>query len=354
MAIESTALAVWEPDSREMDIYRRHFAPQSTTNDEWDIFLETCRTYRISPIRRQIYLVGRWDNVKKRMVNTPQISIGTLRLLALRTHEFEGTTEPEWADIEGNWYTCWPERLGKHPYAARVGIYRKGFRKPVWGVVYFHELAQKTKEGNFTKFWNDSGIHQIGKCAEADGLRKAFEEECGGVYLHEEMLQADSDNPVVSIYPEVDEADSMANDALRESAKNKQSKPPVEQPPVKPTDQKQSAWIAKAAEKLQRDISIPASFEDAERLIHDLNNEIMRGKQNRVLNEHELAELKAAFAATYSVDGLDIEKRFSLWITSKFQGNATPEKLTYAQGEAVRRLLDEAMSMQPVAVSGGK
>lgn len=220
MIEQPTALAVWEPDAREMDLYRRHYAPQTTTNDEWEIFLETCRVYHISPLRRQIYLVGRYDSVKKRTVNVPQVSIGTLRLMALRTQEFEGTTEPEWADEDGTWFTCWPKAKGKHPYAARVGIYRKNFRKPVWGVVYFHEVAQttdvwengrKTGEKRFTRFWEESGIHQLAKCAEADGLRKAFEEECGGVYLHEEMLQADSDNPVVSIIPEVDNSE---NDAL--------------------------------------------------------------------------------------------------------------------------------------------
>lgn len=213
-----TAIAVWEPDQQEMDIYRRHYAPANTTNEEWEIFLETCRAYRVSPIRRQIYLVGRYDGVKRRMVNTPQISIGTLRLLALRTQEFEGTTEPEWGDEEGNWYTCWPKAKGKHPYAARVGIYRRGFRSPVWGIVYFHELAQKTREGKFTHFWEDSGIHQLAKCAEADGLRKAFEEECGGVYIHEEMLQADSDRPPVSVIPVVESDDPEINEALKEMA----------------------------------------------------------------------------------------------------------------------------------------
>lgn len=238
MEQQSAALAVWEPDSREMDLYRRHYAPASTTDDEWEIFKETCRVYRISPIRKQIYLVGRYDSVKKRTINVPQVSIGTLRLMALRTREFEGTTEPEWGDEDGNWFTCWPKAKGKHPYAARVGVYRKNFRKPVWGVVYFHEVAQttdvwengrKTGEKRFTHFWEDAGIHQLAKCAEADGLRKAFEEECGGVYIHEEMLQADSDTPIISIIPVVDEGNTDTNDALRETAHAQQQRTVQEQ-----------------------------------------------------------------------------------------------------------------------------
>ncbi len=210
MAINETALTVWEPDQKEFDIYRKHYAPADTSQVEWDIFLETCRTYRVSPLRRQIYIVSRWDSVKKRMVNLPQVSIGTLRLMALRTHEFEGTTEPEWGDEDGNWHKLWPKKLGAYPYADR-----KGFRTPKWGVAYFHEMAQKKKDGSYTKFWLEMGIHMILKCAEADALRGAFEEECGGVYLHEEMNQADSDAPTISIIPEPVEDD---NEALRETA----------------------------------------------------------------------------------------------------------------------------------------
>jgi phage recombination protein Bet len=219
MTQPSTALM--EIDQRELDVFEAHFRPKDCTDVEWTIFVETCRTYRLSPMRKQMYLVGRWDNTQRRIVYTPQISIGGLRLLALRTHEFEGTTEPEWGDEEGNWYKLWPKGKGKHPYAARIGVYRRNFRAPVWGVAYFHELAQKKKDGNLTKFWDDMGIHMILKDALADALRGAFEEECGGIYLHEEMNQADADSQVVRIIPAVDISDENTNEALRETTKNK-------------------------------------------------------------------------------------------------------------------------------------
>jgi phage recombination protein Bet len=230
MAMNETALVAWELDQKELDIYRKHYAPESTTDIEWDIFLETCRAYRVSPLRKQIYIVSRYDSVKKRMVNLPQVSIGTLRLMALRTNEFEGTTEPEWGDEEGNWYTLWPKRLGAYPYASRIGVYRKGFRTPKWGVAYFHEMAQKKRDGTYTKFWLEMGIHMILKCAEADALRGAFEEECGGIYLHEEMNQADSDTQVVTIIPEVDTNDQNTNEALRETASRQRQE--AQQTPV--------------------------------------------------------------------------------------------------------------------------
>lgn len=218
MTQTETAIMPYERlDQRELDIYRRQFVPSTTTDDEWTIFVEMCRTYQLSPMRRQMYLIARYDYAKKRSVSTPQISIGGLRALAQRTNEFEGTTEPQWADEEGNWYTCWPKAKGAHPYAARIGIYRRGFRAPVWGIRYFHEVAQRKQDKSLTKFWDEQGLHMLVKCAEADGLRKAFEEQCGGVYIHEEMNQADTDSPVVSIIPVVDASDTNTNEALRET-----------------------------------------------------------------------------------------------------------------------------------------
>lgn len=281
--MSQTALVEWQYDQKEFDIYRRHFAPPTTTDDEWEIFLEMCRSYRISPIRRQIYLVGRYDSVKKRTVNVPQVSIGTLRLMAIRTNEFEGTTEPEWGDEEGNWYTCWPKAKGKHPYCARLGVYRKNFRTPAWGIVYFQEVAQwtdiwengrKTDKKRLTSFWEDKAIHQIIKCAEADALRKAFEEECGGVYIHEEMAQADSDSPVVTIIPDVD---AEANEALRETANAR-----VMTRPDAATDQqiKSICNLSKLLDKPEPENMADMSSADAKKLIQQLSAEFQEKKKN--------------------------------------------------------------------------
>lgn len=226
MAVDqSMAVANWMPDPQELDMFKKHFAPKDTTSDEWAIFLETCRIYRLSPMRKQIYLIGRWNSEKKRMVNTPQISIGGLRGKALETNEFEGTTEPEWGDENGNWYKLWPKKLGKYPYAARIGVYRRGFRAPKWGVAYWDGLAQYTGKDDkrrLTHFWEDMGPHMLIKCAEADALRGAFEEVCGGLYIHEEMQQADGDN-VVTVIPVVDQSDPETDEVLKETAKNARS-----------------------------------------------------------------------------------------------------------------------------------
>lgn len=273
MAVDSKSLALTDP-TEELDIFKKHFAPANTPNDAWQIFIEKCRTYRLSPMRGQMCLVGRWDSSQNKNVYACQITIGGLRALALRTGQFEGTTEPEWGDSEGNWYKLWPERLGKHPYAARIGVYRTGFRTPVWGVAYFDEKAQTKRGGGLTHFWDKMGKLMILKCALADALRGAFEEECGGLYLHEEMLQADSEKPVITIVPEVEPNEE--NEALKQTASRVQKVSEVSEDPA-PINKGQIITIQKLREKLGQS-PLPGveelTFEDAKAIVVQLNADI--------------------------------------------------------------------------------
>lgn len=300
MAIENNnAVVTWEPDTRELDIFRRHFAPEKTTDSEWEIYLQTCRTYRLSPMRKQIYLVARWDSNKMRMSATPQISIGGLRAMALRTGQFEGTTEPEWGDEDGKWYPLWPKSKGAYPYAARIGVYRHGFRAPVWGVAYFHEFAQKKKDGSLTKFWADMGILMIQKCALAGALRGAFEEEVGGLYLHEEMNQADADGGVVNIVPE---PASDANEALLQTAAT------VVNQPVRPVAQKPASQ------------PVPINDQDATPTIQELKQQL---EEANLLNETGAlmtwADLMALAFVKDVEKGYTVEKIVKLGDTGKFR-----------------------------------
>lgn len=275
MAVDTKALALLDPNE-ELDIFKKHFAPLNTPPDEWEIFKQKCRTYRLSPMRGQMCLVGRWDSSAGKTVYTPQITIGGLRSIALRTGQFEGTTEPEWGDGEGNWYKLWPQRLGKHPYAARIGVYRTGFRAPVWGVAYFDEKAQYKSQksgGGLTHFWEKMGKLMIAKCALADALRGAFEEECGGLYLHEEMLQADSEKPVITIIPEVESNEE--NEALKQTASRVQKVTASEDPA--PINAGQIKTIQMIREKLGKS-DLPGvtelTQEDAKAIIVQLNTEL--------------------------------------------------------------------------------
>lgn len=330
MAIDTKALALTDP-TEELDIFKKHFAPANTPNDAWQIFIEKCRTYRLSPMRGQMCLVGRWDSSQNKNVYACQITIGGLRALALRTGQFEGTTEPEWGDSEGNWYKLWPERLGRHPYAARIGVYRTGFRTPVWGVAYFDEKAQTKKGGALTHFWEKMGKLMIAKCALADALRGAFEEECGGLYLHEEMLQADSEKPVITIVPEV-ETDEQ-NEALKQTASRIQKVEVSEEPAL--INKGQIITIQKLREKLGQS-PLPGveelTFEDAKAIVTQLNTDI-RNKASKPVQPVQKEQ-----PAAPKQEESDLTKALKVRMNAALDRAKVLNQFEYIEGDAVKNV----------------
>jgi len=197
----STELVEYKIDEREVNIFKKNFAPKASAV-EWELFLYTCEAYGLSPLKKQIYLVSRWDTESHKNKATPQISIDGLRLLAQRTGEYQGQVGPFWCGEDGIWTDVWLNR-NEQPYAAKVGVWRKGFREPLFKVVYFDAVAAKKRDGELTAFWKKMGPHMIAKCSEAASIRAAFP-ETDGLYIHEEMNQADMEASFIKITPEVE------------------------------------------------------------------------------------------------------------------------------------------------------
>jgi len=153
--------------------------------EEFAVLMEIAKERRLNPLLRQIHFVKRWDNQKSRYVWAAQISIDGMRAVAQRTGRYNGQDEPEFGPLNGKGFPEW----------SKVRVYRKDWDRPAVGLVYWREYVQTTQAGQPTKFWLDMPMNQLAKCAEAQALRKAFPEDCGGLYTDTEMEQATNDQP---------------------------------------------------------------------------------------------------------------------------------------------------------------
>lgn len=160
---------------------------------ELAMFLEVCKGYGANPIKKHIHAVWRWDAKAGREVMGYVVGIDFFRLKAASTGQYEGTVGPFFCGPNGEWSDVWLSK--EPPRASKVGIWRTGFREPVFSVALWDEYKQEFKSkrtGNMELggLWAKMPTVMIAKCAEALALRKAFPDELGGLYTDAEMGQA--------------------------------------------------------------------------------------------------------------------------------------------------------------------
>ena len=189
----TTALAIKQELTQEqISLIKRQICPNST-DDELKLFVNQCNKTGLDPFSRQIYCLERRYRDSNNVWHTTrsiQISIDGARLIAQRSGQYEGQTPPMWCDEGGRWTDVWLKPTP--PTAAKVGVYRSGFREPCYGVALFNEYKGTMKNGELTQFWATKPALMIAKVAEALALRKAFPQELSELYTTEETEQSDN------------------------------------------------------------------------------------------------------------------------------------------------------------------
>ncbi len=154
------------------------------------VFLHYCQRTGMDPFTKQIYMIGRWDGRSQSTKYTIQMAIDGFRIIAQRSLQYAGQTEPQWCGPDGVWRDVWVDHRNP-PVAARVGALRHGWPAPTYAVAHFSEFAPKKKDGALELMWQRMPANQIAKCAEAAALRKAFPNDLSGIYVPEELERAD-------------------------------------------------------------------------------------------------------------------------------------------------------------------
>jgi phage recombination protein Bet len=148
-----------------------------------------CRAAGLDPMQKPVHIVPMWDKHSKSMRDVVMPGIGLYRTQAARSGALAGIGEPEYGPMVDLTLSGVSLRV---PEWCRVVVKRlmpngaiaEFFAKEYW--VENYATAGKDTEAPNT-MWKKRSMGQLGKCAEAQALRKAFPEMTGGAPTADEM-----------------------------------------------------------------------------------------------------------------------------------------------------------------------
>jgi phage recombination protein Bet len=148
-----------------------------------------CKASALDPMMKPVHIVPIWDKNTRKMRDTIMPGIGLYRTQASRTGQYAGMTEPEFGPdvtetLDGvkvtypQWAKVIVEKLMPNGTIARFAA------KELWKENY---AAAKNDTAAPNSMWKRRPYAQLGKCAEAQALRKAFPESIPAQPTAEEM-----------------------------------------------------------------------------------------------------------------------------------------------------------------------
>lgn len=159
---------------------------KGASNEDILFFLKTAQSLKLNPLAKQIVAFKTWNKEVNGFVIQAFPTIDGLRVIAERSGTYKGQTEIMYCGDDGVWSDFWNLKNG-YPTAAKVGVHKEGFKDPVYGKVYWDSYKREDKKGELMQRWKLDPLGMLGKCAEAQALRKAFPNDCGGIYADVEI-----------------------------------------------------------------------------------------------------------------------------------------------------------------------
>jgi phage recombination protein Bet len=139
-------------------------------------------------MKRPVHIVPVWSAKAGCMMDVVMPGIGLYRILAARTGQYCGKSEPEFGPdvtrkLDGVEIT--------YPAWCKVTVFRQicGQTREFSAKEFWIENYATAKRGSAAPnaMWKRRPYGQLAKCAESQALRMAFPEEAGGTYTAEEM-----------------------------------------------------------------------------------------------------------------------------------------------------------------------
>lgn len=177
-------------DDSQIELIKRTIC-KGATDDELKLFMATANRLGLDPFAKQMYAVKRWSNADKREVMMTMCSIDGFRTIAERTGSYAPGDKTTYTyDDKGN--------------LASATASVKKFVHGTWHTIYedalWSEYRQVKKDGSLSGLWATMPTVMLAKCAEARALRRAFPMQLSGVYVKEELDQAENDNSTAAAH----------------------------------------------------------------------------------------------------------------------------------------------------------